>query len=188
VLQTTEVQPTLPLTVREAVCMARYAARGPFRRFRPADRAAVREALERMEVADLAGRQIHELSGGQRQRVLVAQGLAQRAELLLLDEPVTGLDVVSRDLIFRAVAGERSAGRTVVLSTHDLADAGRADLVMLLANRLVAFGPPGEALADAPLRVAYGARVLGMPAGAMVIDDPHHAPDGRGDDHHRAGA
>ena len=174
VLQTTDVDRTLPVTVRETVTLARYALRGPFGRLGGDDRAAVRQALERMDIAGLAGRQLHELSGGQRQRVLVAQGLAQQADLLLLDEPVTGLDVVSRDLIFRAIAAERAAGRTVVVSTHDLDDARRADLVMLLANRVVAFGRPDEVLTDGPLRAAYGGRVLRVPEGIVVMDDPHH--------------
>src|SRR5688500_12497869 len=126
VLQTTDVDHALPVTVRETVTMARYATRGVFGRLHAADRAAVHAALERMEVADLAGRQLHELSGGQRQRVLVAQGLAQQGELLLLDEPVTGLDVVSRELILAAVKAEQADGRTVVVSTHDLDDARRA--------------------------------------------------------------
>ena len=178
VLQTTDVDRTLPVTVRETVTMARYAVRGPFARLRADDRAAVDAALERMDVADLAGRQLHELSGGQRQRVLVAQGLAQQAELLLLDEPVTGLDVVSRELILDAVAAEREAGRTVVVSTHDLDDARRADTVMLLANRIVAYGSPDEVLSDGPLTAAYGGRVLRVPEGVMVMDDPCH---GHGD-------
>lgn len=183
VLQATDVDRSLPVTVREAVTMARYAVRGPFGRLRADDRAAVRSALESMEVADLAGRQIHELSGGQRQRVMVAQGLAQRAELLLLDEPVTGLDIVSRELILAAIEAERAAGTTVVVTTHDLDDARRADLVMLLANRVVAFGPPDEVLTDEPLRAAYGGRVLRVPEGVIVMDDPHHHadPDGRRD-------
>ncbi|HEX6166407.1 MAG TPA: metal ABC transporter ATP-binding protein [Acidimicrobiales bacterium] len=188
VLQTTDVERTLPVTVRETVAMARYAIRGPFGRLRAVDRAAVRQALERMEIVELAGRQLHELSNGQRQRVLVAQGLAQQAEVLLLDEPVTGLDVLSRELIFRAVEAERDAGRTVVVSTHDLDDARRADLVMLLANRVVAFGPPGEVLSDGPLHEAYGGRVLRVPEGVIVMDDPHHDHGHRGHDQHRAGA
>ena len=188
VLQTTDVERTLPVTVREAVTMARYAVRGPFGRLRAVDRAAVRGALERMDVVELAGRQLHELSGGQRQRVLVAQGLAQQADVLLLDEPVTGLDVLSRELIFRAVGAERDSGRTVVLSTHDLDDARRADLVLLLANRVVAVGRPGDVLSDGPLHEAYGGRVLRVPEGVIVMDDPHHAHGDRPHDHHRAGA
>ncbi|MPY92402.1 MAG: ATP-binding cassette domain-containing protein [Acidimicrobiia bacterium] len=175
VLQTTDVDRSLPITVREAVTLARYARLGPWRPQRREDRAAVDGALERLDVADLASRQLHELSGGQRQRVLVAQGLAQGAELVLLDEPVTGLDAVSRDLILQAVTAERAAGRTVVLSTHDFADARRCDLVLLLANRVVAFGPPGEVLTDGPLTEAYGSQVLRFEDGSVVLDDPHHA-------------
>jgi manganese transport system ATP-binding protein len=174
VLQTTDVDRSLPITVRETVTMARYAIRGPVRRLDRNDRAAVDRALELLAVADLAGRQLHELSGGQRQRVLVAQGLAQEADLLLLDEPVTALDVVSRRLILEAVAAEQDAGRTVLLSTHDLGDARQAELVMLLANRLVACGPPDHVLTDRALGAAYGGRVLMLPEGAVVIDDPHH--------------
>lgn len=174
VLQTTDVDRTLPVTVAETVRMARYATRGPLRRLRRADHAAVAAALERMHVADLARRQLNELSGGQRQRVLVAQGLAQEADLLLLDEPVTGLDMVSRELILGVVAEERAAGRTVVVSTHDLDDARRCDRVMLLANRVVAYGPPAEVLVDEHLTAAYGGRAVHLPSGTLVLDDPHH--------------
>src|ERR687897_901535 len=180
VLQTTDVDRSLPITVRETVTMARYARKGPFARLNGGDRAAVDSSLERVAVADLAWRQLHELSGGQRQRVLVAQGLAQEADLLLLDEPVTGLDVVSRELILEAVAAEQAAGRTVVLSTHDLSDAREADRVMLLANRLVAFGAPDEVLTDRPLAAAYGGRVLGPPEGVVVVG---HPPPQHHDDH-----
>ena len=175
VLQTTDVDRTLPITVRETVTMARYATRGAFGRLRAGDHAAVRDALDRLDVAGLADRQLHELSGGQRQRVLVAQGLAQQAEILLLDEPVTGLDVMSRRLILEAVDAETAAGRTVVVSTHDLDDARRADFVLLLANRVVACGPPDEVLVEGRLSAAYGGRVLRLPDGLVVVDDPHHA-------------
>ncbi|HYI61049.1 MAG TPA: metal ABC transporter ATP-binding protein [Acidimicrobiales bacterium] len=174
VLQTTDVDAALPLTVAEAVAMARYPHRGGLRRFRADDRRAVAVAMERMDVADLARRQLHQLSGGQRQRVLVAQGLAQEADLLLLDEPVTGLDVVSRGRIEGAMAEEVAAGRTVLVSTHDLADARRADLVLLLANRVVAFGPPDEALTDVALAEAYGGRLVRLGGDLVVLDDPHH--------------
>jgi len=183
VLQTTDVDPSLPITVREAVAMARYPRRGVLGRFRPADRDAIASSLERMDITDLSRRQLHELSGGQRQRVLVAQGLAQEADLLLLDEPVTGLDVVSRGLIDAAVDEERAAGRTVLVSTHDLVDARRADLVLLLAGRVVAVGPPDEVLTDGPLRQAYGGRLVTLGDDLLMLDDPHHHDHHHSPDH-----
>jgi manganese transport system ATP-binding protein len=174
VLQTTEVDRTLPMTVGEAVAMGRYPHLGLLGRTRPTDRSAVERAMERMDVGELRRRQIHELSGGQRQRVLVAQGLAQEADLLLLDEPVTGLDVVSRTLIDQAVDEEVAARRTVLTTTHDLADARRADLVLLLANRLVAVGPPTDVLTADHLRDAYGGRLVTMGGDVVLLDDPHH--------------
>lgn len=182
VLQTTSVDSSLPITVRETVRMARYAMRGPFRRLRASDHAAVEAAMERLEVADLADRSLHELSGGQRQRVLVAQGIAQEAPILLLDEPVTGLDLVSKDVILQVVADEVAAGRIVVVSTHDLADARRCDQVVLLATQLIATGPPGEVLTEANLRKAFEGRVLRLPDGQLLVDDTHlaHHADGPG--------
>lgn len=175
VLQTTTVDPSLPITVRETVRMARYATRGPFRRLRPEDHAAVDAAMARLEVADLADRSLHELSGGQRQRVLVAQGIAQEAPILLLDEPVTGLDLVSKDVILHVVADEVAAGRIVVMSTHDLADARRCDVVVLLATELIAAGPPEEVLTEPNLRKAFEGRVLRLPDGQLLVDDTHLA-------------
>jgi ABC-type Mn2+/Zn2+ transport system ATPase subunit len=119
-----------------------------------------------------------ELSGGQRQRVFVAQGLAQAADVLLLDEPVSGLDLASADRIREVVAGERAAGRTVVVSTHDLAEAQTADHVVLLAGRVVAAGAPRAALTAATLAEAYGSRLVRLPGGALLLDDgAHHDHD-----------
>jgi ABC-type Mn2+/Zn2+ transport system ATPase subunit len=112
----------------------------------------VQDAMRRVGVEELVDRQLPELSGGQRQRVLVAQGLAAGAELLVLDEPMTGLDLVSRERILEVMFEERDAGRTVLFSTHDLAEAARADRVVLLAGRLVAAGPPAEVLDHDPGR------------------------------------
>ncbi len=172
VLQATEVDRTLPVTVREAVTLGRYALRGPFRPLTRADRAAVDEAMARLAVDDLSGTWLRELSGGQRQRVFVAQGLAQEADLLLLDEPLTGLDLLSRERITEVVADEHAAGRTVVVSTHDLAEAARADQVLLLAGKVVAEGPPERILSPEHLAEAYGGHLLDL--GAFAIDDPHH--------------
>lgn len=174
VLQSTEVDRGLPITVRDTVRMARYARLGMLRRFGSHDLDAVARAMERMGVDDLAGRQLHALSGGQRQRVLVAQGLAQEADILLLDEPVTGLDVVSRKTILDVLAQEQAVGRTVVMTTHSLEDARLCDQVLLLAERAVAFGPPDETLVEHHLRDAYGGSIMRLAHGELLMDDPHH--------------
>lgn len=186
VMQSNKVNDAVPLTVVEIVRMGRYAELGPFRRFRPEDHAAVADAMERMGVADLATRHLRELSGGQAQRVFVAQGLAQQAQLLLLDEPTTGLDVVSQARIDQVLAEETAAGRTVVLTTHDVAAAARCETVLLLASHLVAVGPPAEVLTDEHLGHAYGRTSFRTADGTLVIGDPHvHGTTLTGhEDHH----
>lgn len=175
VLQATAVNQHLPITVREAVTMGRYARLGAFRRLRPEDRAAVDRALEALDITDLASRPLHELSGGQRQRAFVAQGLAQDADVLLLDEPITGLDLVSRQHILDAIAAERAAGRAVVVSTHDLGDAAAADHLLLLAGRVIASGAPSDVLTDEHLCDAYGGHLMRIGDGTLILDDhPHH--------------
>ena len=111
--------------------------------------------------------------------MFVAQGLAQDADVLLLDEPVAGLDLPSAERIREVVADERAAGRTVVIATHDLDEAARADHAVLLAGRVVAAGPPGEVLTADNLRVAYGGHLLDLGDGVVVLDDGahgHHGP------------
>jgi manganese transport system ATP-binding protein len=175
VLQATAVNEHLPLTVREAVTMGRYATAGAFRRLRSADRAAIDRAIDALDLGALANRPLHELSGGQRQRAFVAQGLAQDADLLLLDEPITGLDLVSRQHILEAIAAERAAGRAIVASTHDLGDASAADHLLLLAGRVVASGRPDDVLTDTNLADAYGGHLLRVGGSTLILDDhPHH--------------
>ncbi|HEY8546509.1 MAG TPA: zinc ABC transporter ATP-binding protein AztA, partial [Acidimicrobiales bacterium] len=188
VLQATEANQRLPLTVREVVAMGRFPHRRWFGRPTAADRAAVDAALDLLHLRDLAGAQIRELSGGQRQRAFVAQGLAQQAELLVLDEPFTGLDILSHAAIREAIAHERDAGRAVVLSTHDLADAATADQVVLLAGRVVAAGPPDEVLEDRHLSAAYGSRLVHLGGRVALLDDPHdHGCDDQTHDHRSHG-
>ena len=175
VLQATNVNDTLPISVREVVTMGRYASRGLVRRLGAGDRAAVQAAMETLGIADLARRSLHELSGGQRQRVFVAQGLAQDHRLLLLDEPLMGLDLVSSAAIERVITDERDAHRTVVLTTHDVSQALAADWAILMAGRVVAFGPPLEALSPENLAHAYGIKVVQAADGRFVVDDPAHA-------------
>jgi manganese transport system ATP-binding protein len=174
VLQGTHVPSHLPLTVRETVTMGRYARLGPWRRLGTDDRAAVDHAIEALGLTALARRPLHQLSGGQRQRAFVAQGLAQDADLLLLDEPITGLDIVSRQHIVDAIAAERAKGRAVVVSTHDLGDASESDHLLLLAGRVVAQGAPADVLTEANLTDAYGGHVLRLGHGTLILDDHAH--------------
>lgn len=173
VLQATDVDRSLPITVRETVSLARYPSLGLLGRLRAEDRRRVEEALALLTVDDLAGRQFHELSGGQRQRVLVAQGLAQDTDVLLLDEPVNGLDVVSRAVILDVVDAEIAAGRTVVVTTHNLDDARRCDQVLLLDGSPIAVGPPQTVLTEHHLRRAFGGRFIRI-GDQLMLDDPHH--------------
>jgi manganese transport system ATP-binding protein len=178
VLQSAKVNDQLPVTVREIVAMGRFADHGLFGRLGEEDRRIVDRALDRLDLMDLGRRHLHELSGGQRQRVFVAQGLAQEGDILLLDEPVTGLDVVSRRRILDVVDEERAAGRTVVMTTHDLSEAADTDHVLLLAGRVVASGAPAEVLTATNLAEAYGGRLLRLADGMVLIDDPHHHAHG----------
>jgi iron complex transport system ATP-binding protein len=168
----------LPISAREVVTMGRYAHRGPWRRLTRDDRDAVERAMDRLDVTRLGVRQLRELSGGQRQRVLVAQALAQEARLLLLDEPLTGLDPPSQTQILAVIDEERAAGRTVVTSTHSLADAATADHLLLLAGRVVAEGSPEEVLTEVTLTEAYGTMVVRFGERSLLVDDStHHHPN-----------
>ena len=148
----------MPVTVHNVLCMSRFRDRGLIKRFGPADRIIVEDAAERLEVTDLWNRQFGELSGGQRQRVMVAQAMAQDADILLMDEPITGLDLPSQETILRIIDEERRRGRIVVISTHHVDEAEICDQVLLLANRLIAAGAPKEVLTNKNLREAFGIR------------------------------
>lgn len=127
VLQRSAVPDALPATVRDTVAMGRWAHLGPWRRRTRADRAVVAECMERLGIAELAQRPLGSLSGGQRQRTLLAQGLAQRSDLLLLDEPDAGLDTAARESILGILTEVCAAGVTIVHATHSPQTALRAD-------------------------------------------------------------
>ncbi len=172
VMQSTPVPRVTPITVREVVGLGRLAKLGMFGRFRRADRDAVHSAMARMDIAALAGRHMHELSGGQRQRVLIAQGIVQEHDLLVLDEPLTGLDITSAATIDELIHEQRADGCTVILTTHDLDEARAADWVVLVSGRVVASGPPATVCTRRNLEVAYG---LGsMHDWEGFLDDPAH--------------
>jgi ABC-type Mn2+/Zn2+ transport system ATPase subunit len=147
---------TLPLQVRDVVTMGRFAHLGLFKRTSSSDRAIVSSAMHRTGIDEQANKPIRDLSGGQQQRTHLAQVLAREAEILLLDEPTAGLDINGRKLVAELIAAERARGVTVVMATHELADAEQATSVMLLAQRVVSMGPPQEALRDEYLRECFG--------------------------------
>jgi len=174
----------MPLPVDEVLRMGCYRRRGLLGRITRADRAEIRAVAERLEVADLAKRSFGELSGGQRQRVLVAQALVGAPGLLLLDEPITGLDIPSQETILRIIDEEVERGATVVFSTHHLEEAKRADRVMLLAGCVIADGPADEVLVPEHLAVAFGGRLLHLGGQALLVDDHGHGHShDLGDDH-----
>ena len=176
VLQSTKVNDTLPVSVQEVVAMGRYAGLGAYRRLGAEDRSAIQSALERTGITDLAARHLTELSGGQRQRVFVAQGMAQDHDLLLLDEPMSGIDLTTAQAIDAAIHAEIDRGCSVILTTHDLSEAQVADYVVLLSGRAVAAGTPAEVLTAEHLAEAYGAALLHVSEDRIFIDDAAHTP------------
>jgi ABC-type Mn2+/Zn2+ transport system ATPase subunit len=164
----------MPLSVDEVLRIGRYQRRGLIGRFRADDRRAIDAAAELLEVVQLRGRAFGELSGGQQQRVLVAQAVASEPDLLLLDEPITGLDLPSQLRILEVIDRHARNGGGVVFSTHHLAEARRADRVMLVAGCLLADGPPDEVLVPALLAEAFGGRLIRDDGLAIVVDDHGH--------------
>lgn len=134
VAQRSSVPDHLPLSVRQVVEMGRWSQRGAWRRLTREDRAIVVESLAAVGIEGFERRPLGALSGGQRQRALVAQGLAQRAQVLLLDEPTVGLDVDACGLIAAALAAETARGATVIHATHDPDVIAAADHVMRLEH------------------------------------------------------
>jgi iron complex transport system ATP-binding protein len=177
VLQYTPVTQGTPITVSEVVAMGRYPLTGLFGRMSKKDRDRIAAAMRELAITDLAGRHLGELSGGQRQRVYVAQGITQEHDLLLLDEPLTGLDLVSAQAIDRIIHAEPERGCSVVLTTHDLEEAKAADHVLLVAGRVVAQGAPDEVLSMANLREAYGLGALHDEDGATPHFPTEHHHD-----------
>jgi ABC-type Mn2+/Zn2+ transport system ATPase subunit len=166
----------LPIRARDVVRMGRWPARGLTGRLRADDDALVDDAMAAMGIRDLADMPLGTLSGGQCQRVHLAQAVCRDAGLLLLDEPTAGLDAASRERYLTLMDAQRDRGAAIVTATHDVREARRADLVLIVAERVVACGPPDQALTAASLADAFG--VVIDDGGATVID-PHH-----GHEHH----
>ncbi len=162
--QRSQVDWHFPVNVFDVVMMGRTGKIELFRRPKRKDRELVLQCLDLVGMADLAGRQIGELSGGQQQRVFIARALAQEAALMLMDEPMTGLDVASQDDIFAIINELHQRHVTVMVSTHDLNQAADYfDRVMLLNRKLFGVGTAPNVFTLDNLSTAYGThmRVLG---------------------------
>ena len=166
-----------PMTVHEVVVMGRYPHLGPWRAAGGADRHAIREAMERCDVADLAERSTSSLSGGERQRVLIARALAQQPRSLVLDEPTASLDVRHEMGIFELLRTLCAEGVTVLLVTHNLNLAARYARRLLLLDRghVAAAGTPGDVLRADVIEQVYRWPVAVRP---LDVDDgaPHVVP------------
>jgi ABC-type Mn2+/Zn2+ transport system ATPase subunit len=146
-----------PTTVRGLVEMGRYSALGSWRTFRRIDREKVDNALEAMELVDLAARQISALSGGQQQRAFLARSLAQDAHVFLLDEPFTGLDRPSQDLFGQILKRLAAQGNLLIVSHHDLRMVPALfDEVILLNGELVGYGPTEQAFSEEAIARTFG--------------------------------
>ena len=155
--QSEDVDWAFPVSVADVVAMGRYGHMGWRRRAGASDREAVADALERVELSDLADRQIGALSGGQRKRAFLARGLAQGAELLLLDEPFAGVDKRSEATITKLLREFAHEGRTILVSTHDLVAVPElCDTVALINRRIIAHGTPEATLVADQLAQAFG--------------------------------
>jgi manganese/iron transport system ATP-binding protein len=171
--QRSQVDWNFPVTVADVVMMGRSAKLGPFNFPHKRDWEHVRHALETVDLADLAARQISQLSGGQQQRMFIARALAQEAELMLMDEPLTGLDTPSQEGILDLLDRLKQENVTVMVATHDLDQAAtHFDRIMLLNHRIVAFGEPKFVMQTDHLLEAYGGRLRSTANGNIVtVDD-----------------
>jgi ABC-type Mn2+/Zn2+ transport system ATPase subunit len=172
--QRSQVDWKFPVNVADVVMMGRVSKMGLFRWPSHKDWQIVHSALELVGMEQLSKQQIGELSGGQQQRVFIARALAQEAELMLMDEPLNGLDVKSQEDIFSILEELRRRRVTIIVATHDLnLAAERFDRLMLLNQQLIGFGRASEVFTPALLNQAYRGRMrlIETPNGAMVLSD-----------------
>ncbi len=168
---------SFPVTVAECVLMSRSTRRLlPWAT--PAEKADVTAVLERLGIAELAGRHIRELSGGQQQRMFIARALLRRPELILLDEPTSGVDVKTRHEVLHLLGDLNSDGLSIVLTTHDLNGiAAHLPRIVCLNRRVIGDGAPHDVLTPEVLEQTYGASMQVLEHGGMpvVVDDYRHA-------------
>jgi ABC-type Mn2+/Zn2+ transport system ATPase subunit len=175
--QTDEARLDFPVNAFDVALMGAFRRTTFYRRIGRGERAAARAALERVGLADVARARFGTLSGGQRQRVLIARALVQDARVLLLDEPLSGVDAPSAARIEAVLRELRDEGRVLLVATHDVEQARRFERVLCLHRRQVAFGAPAAVLGAAVLQETYGDELVVLEGGGAAVNVGHH-------DHH----
>ena len=174
--QSEEVDWSFPVLVEDVVMMGRYGRMGFFRVPRSADHAAVADALARVNMTDFRKRQIGELSGGQRKRVFLARALAQEGQVILLDEPFTGVDVQTEDAIIALLREMRDEGRVMLVSTHNLGSVPEfCDRTILVKGTVLAFGPTETTFTRENLELAFGGVLRHFVLGGTDLHDDDDA-------------
>jgi len=164
---------SFPVTALDVVLMGRYGRLGLVRRPGARDRQEAMAALERVRLADLSQRLIGELSGGEQRRMLIARALAQDADLILLDEPLAGLDATAQHDLLALLDDLRREDKTLFVATHDLSCvAANFDHAVLLNRRVVAFGRPAEVFTEELLSAAFQRHLLVLPGGERTLVGP----------------
>ena len=171
--QTKRSRLDFPVSAMDVVLMGTYGTVPWHRRVGRAERAAAADSLARVGLTEEGSKRFGELSGGQRQRVLIARALAQRAPVLLLDEPLSGVDRPSSERILALLAELRTGGHAIVVSTHDIQQARGFDSVLCLNRTQIAFGPPEE-LTPEVLARTYGSELIMLDGGERAVVVQHH--------------
>jgi ABC-type Mn2+/Zn2+ transport system ATPase subunit len=174
VAQTERTRLDFPVTALDVALMGTLAHGRWWLPPRRSDRAAASAALDRVGLGAQAGVRFGELSGGQRQRALLARALVQDTQVLLLDEPLSGVDPASATLITRVFQELRAAGHTLLVASHDVESARSFDLVLCLNRRQVAFGKPDPTLDRATLEATYGHELIVLEGGRGAVTVQHH--------------
>lgn len=170
--QAEEVDWTFPVLVEDVVMMGRYGHMGFLRRASASDRQAVSDALARVGMLDYRHRQIGELSGGQRKRVFLARALAQNGQVILLDEPFTGVDVQTEDAIIDLLREMRAEGRVMLVSTHNLGSVPEiCDRTILVKETVLAYGPTDTTFTHDNLEHAFGGVLRHFVLGGADLHD-----------------
>ena len=172
--QTERARLDFPVSALDVALMGAYGRTPWFRRLARADRAAARGALARVGLEAEAGERFGALSGGQRQRVLIARALVQDAPVLLLDEPLSGVDAVSGARIEALFSELRGEGRVLLVATHDARQAHAWQRVLCLNRAQVAYGAPADVLTSEVLQVTYGAELVVLADGSTAVAVEHH--------------